>query len=123
MSIDYGQLAAHVAGALGALKGYGHENTAAAKSLQYVMDELMKAYLEAAREPVGEGWLPIDTAPKDGTHIMVAWNGQARFAKWSLIKKRWLIFLTQGYSSTNYYGYSTHWMPLPLPPTKASEDE
>lgn len=44
-----GGLAAHVASGLGALKGYGHGNTAAAYSLQYVMDELMKMY-NALRE-------------------------------------------------------------------------
>lgn len=44
MEIDCGKLAAHVASGLGALKGYGHADTAAAISLQYVLDELMKAY-------------------------------------------------------------------------------
>jgi hypothetical protein len=51
MEIDYGRLAAHVASGLGALKGYGHQDTAAVKSLQYVLDELMAAY-EAAKVPV-----------------------------------------------------------------------
>lgn len=44
MAIDFGALAAHVASALGALRGYDHRETAAAKSLEYVQDELMKLY-------------------------------------------------------------------------------
>lgn len=48
-SINFGALAAHVASGLGALKGYGHESTAAAKSLQHVMDELMKLYEQGRR--------------------------------------------------------------------------
>lgn len=44
-----GNMAAHIACALGAMKGYGHENTAAAKSLQFVLDELMAYYLAATQ--------------------------------------------------------------------------
>ena len=49
--IDYGQLAGHVSGALGSLKGYGHEDTAAAQSLQFVLGQLMKAYEAAKQQP------------------------------------------------------------------------
>lgn len=48
-SVDFGSLAAHVASGLGAIKGYGHGDTAAAKSLQYVMDELMTLYEQRRR--------------------------------------------------------------------------
>ncbi len=40
----YGCLAGHIASALGAVKGWGYENTATAKSIKYVLDELMGMY-------------------------------------------------------------------------------
>jgi len=48
-----GNLATHVASALGALKGYGHGDTAAAKSLEHVQDELMTMY-NASQLPAAE---------------------------------------------------------------------
>lgn len=45
-----GNLATHVASALGALRGYGHENTAAAKSLEHVQSELMAMYKAAKQQ-------------------------------------------------------------------------
>jgi hypothetical protein len=48
--VNYGQLASHVASSLGALRGYGYENTAAAHSLQHVLDELMNSYHAPKRE-------------------------------------------------------------------------
>lgn len=57
-----GALAAHVAVALGALKGYGHGDTAAAKSLQFVIDELMKAYNAHAQKPAGKVSLDLCAA-------------------------------------------------------------
>lgn len=45
---DYGNLLAHVASAIGMLKGHGHEKNAATQGLQYVLDELLKLY-EASR--------------------------------------------------------------------------
>jgi Protein of unknown function (DUF551) len=67
-------------------------------------------------------WQPIETAPKDGTHILLAnkagvsqggwqsdmdhgadWEGQIGMAGW---------WRTDGSDWQN-----THWMPLPPPPT------
>lgn len=47
-----GNMAAHLASALGALQGYGHADTAAAHSIKFVQDELMKMYERAAVKPV-----------------------------------------------------------------------
>lgn len=62
---------------------------------------------------------PIDTAPKDGTTILV-WN----YYGWSL--KYWVTHVNSQYSrwetcyQTEYDGSTepdpTHWLPLPGPP-------
>lgn len=64
------------------------------------------------------GWQPIETAPKDGTWIMVYWPtmgiGQYPF----------VVFWDEGWQPARYsdrdYGeaFPTHWMPLPAAPKK-----
>jgi len=68
-------------------------------------------YLEG-KEPKPYGWRTIDSAPKDGS-IILLWNGlwhsigefgyfgENRDAKWF---------------DGHYYIDATHWMPLPNPP-------
>ena len=63
-------------------------------------------------------WQPIETAPKDGTWIMVYWPtmgiGQYPF----------VVFWDEGWQPARYsdrdYGeaFPTHWMPLPAAPKK-----
>lgn len=54
-AVDFGSLAAHVASARGTMIGYGHGDTAAAHSLRYVQDELLKLYETAKEQPVSVG--------------------------------------------------------------------
>lgn len=61
------------------------------------------------------GWQPIETAPKDGTNVLLCCynNGKyvsihmACYAKGVDGNYRWY---------GEYDGYETHWMPLPAPP-------
>lgn len=73
-------------------------------------------------------WQPIETAPKDGTKVML-WDGDeisAGFWSTSLwvtfgnpnIKGGWVIY--EARSDTQEIR-ATHWMPLPQPPTPESE--
>ncbi len=63
-------------------------------------------------------WLPIETAPKDGTEILVAGTyvllptDEQQFVDMS----RWVNQRWDGFSSTYYR--VTHWMPKPDPPPR-----
>ena len=87
------------------------------------LDELIM-HLETAEKAIHElaalvpEWKPIETAPKDGTHILisnpewfsghVAWWRKTENAKnW---KRGW--FVDFGYD----YNNASHWMPLPALP-------
>lgn len=54
-------------------------------------------------------WQPIETAPKDGTPVLVATAFWVRDAYWSHAFEGW-------YSNHSAVPPPTHWMPLPPPP-------
>lgn len=65
-------------------------------------------------------WQPLDTAPKDGTKILLGrfvprdkYNGRIRVDWWHDGKKN--DFIGFGEFNTRYWP-ATHWMPLPDPP-------
>ena len=53
------------------------------------------------------GWMPIDTAPRDGTEILVARGRQAGVAFWR--HDRWNL------GGVMYFDKPTHWQPISLP--------
>lgn len=69
-------------------------------------------------------WQPIETAPKDGSYVLVyppTWSGVASCAKWS--NDEYAKKPMPYWSRTDAIGVSdsrrnppTHWMPLPAPP-------
>jgi hypothetical protein len=70
------------------------------------------------------GWQPIETAPKDGTHILAYWP-EIYWAKNVAQCETWFgpRFLGPDccWQSASAYEYGdavkpTHWMPLPEPP-------
>lgn len=67
--------------------------------------ELTRLYALAAAPAVT--WRPIETAPKDGTELLIfdPVDGPAR-AHWS----------THNWYAGTYVAAPTHWMPLPAPP-------
>lgn len=86
------------------------------------------AELEAKVEQSSQsGWQPINTAPRDGTHILVSVHGASVWQMFwgvpvslqlggnvSEADKRWV-------TSVGCYvinGITTHWMPIPKPPEK-----
>jgi hypothetical protein len=70
-------------------------------------------------------WQPIETAPKDGTAILI-WPANASFygdeatsyvVRWHDWKEAWIEASGEEYAAF----YPTHWMPLPAPPKKGDE--
>lgn len=67
-------------------------------------------------------WQPIETAPKDGTAILLwpCWSDEIVYAgKWydGKVKNAWV---TQ-WGNQALPGKITHWMPLPEPPQAKEE--
>lgn len=90
--------------------------------LGYTADQ-MHAYARAAL--AAPQWQPIETAPKDGTCVMVwppTWNDVASCAKWDrdeYVKRPrpyWRRIDDLGRASTSRDKPPTHWQPLPQPP-------
>jgi len=58
-------------------------------------------------------WQPIETAPKDGTMILVCWAGSGMHP----IVSRWLLrSMAWTHPFNKPVNPPTHWMPLPEPP-------
>ena len=75
-------------------------------------EERQRIYnLGRASIPCTNGWRPIETAPKDGRHILVYSNDRIISAYWSFSAEDWADVL---------YGdimqLPPHWQPLPKPP-------
>lgn len=76
-------------------------------------------------------WRPIETAPKDGTTILVyrfyapfGWHVMG-YARWSEIGDRISGWLSYGFSDPPGnlgLGAPTHWHPLPSPPQSPLKD-
>ena len=79
----------------------------AVASKQAAMHDQAERERDEAREPK---WQPIETAPKDGTKIIVFESGQIMQVAWGgVFGDTW-----QGFSF--FVEYPTHWQPLPTPP-------
>lgn len=79
-------------------------------------------------------WQPIETAPKDGTEMLIAVNGSVDIGNWQEEKPDSTesgVVVDPGLPA-GWYGYlglcpwdkpqPTHWMPLPAPPKATEED-
>jgi hypothetical protein len=73
-------------------------------------------------------WQPIDTAPKDGTCVLLygIWSGEVHGSvdEYSILQASfslndWLVEGGEYYCA--YVINPTHWMPLPAPPKKGDE--
>lgn len=75
-------------------------------------------------------WQPIETAPRDGTYILLGWSvnptKDGEFPKMSVGKSidrdsGW--WLTAGWASSTVQMAPTHWMPLPPPPSEGTPND
>ena len=68
-----------------------------------------------------EGWQPIETAPKDGTHILAYCDRMKEVGEvmWSTSFGRWgATWVIAGFNQP-WASRPTHWRPLPAPPQPA----
>jgi hypothetical protein len=67
-------------------------------------------------------WQPIETAPKDGSNIILANSGRVAFGKYldnSKTRWPWEGWITpDGPWGGRATKPATHWMPLPPPPSE-----
>lgn len=83
--------------------------------------------IAAAQEGQEAGWLPIDTAPKDGTRILIWFvHPNAEYSAdpvgegWAgPHEARWLDHNGGGWTWYGLAGKATFWQPMPAPPASA----
>jgi len=73
---------------------------------------------QAAQPAQMPGWLPIESAPKDGTEVLLGGKcGSVTCAIYSQREQRW-------YGDTDCpCEWATHWMPLPAAPSTKEKAE
>ena len=62
-------------------------------------------------------WQPIETAPKDGTRILVTTKNAIHSACFDKIDNTWRVLPKKLTSIVPVPGVVTHWQPLPAPPS------
>ena len=85
-----------------------------------IADEVIAALSVA---PTTQPWLPIETAPKDGT-VIDLWNNGDRYADAKWLRGEWCYLGLDGFDVMNWVplgGRTTHWMPLPATPSEGGE--
>lgn len=66
-------------------------------------------------------WQDIETAPKDGTNVILAVAGCEESAEAHWNGEHWVgcsseVEYTDPYDNVGVFEHPTHWMPLPKPP-------
>jgi len=81
------------------------------------------AELEAENKRLRDAvqWQPIETAPKDGTRVLIFVDGYVKIAR--SLGVVWSVFHCDDefYNEEYHLNYPTHWQPLPEPPVYAQE--
>ncbi len=98
--------------------------------IQHEAADRLEYLSQALREAEAERWQSIDTAPKDGTHILVWFiHANARYSKdpvaegWACAHEaHWIDHNGGGWTWYGLCGVATYWQPLPKPPSTNKED-
>lgn len=67
-----------------------------------------------------QGWMPIETAPRDGTEIDLH-DGQYRVTDCRWYQYGWAARGDRGWEALEGILEPTHWRPLPPPPIKENK--
>ncbi|MDR3547041.1 MAG: DUF551 domain-containing protein [Candidatus Pacebacteria bacterium] len=91
-----------------------------------VIDALRAAYAidfpSAPKAPSAEGWRPIESAPKDGTEVLVARvNSNGHEIIKAYFDGQFPNYPWFDGSELREHNWPTHWMPLPDPPMKGEK--
>jgi hypothetical protein len=81
------------------------------------VDKLTRALSGEKAGPVGDGWQPIETAPKDGTRVLT----YAPKRTWATQHIAINHFKQGVWQHCNSECPPTHWQPLPASPTPGKE--
>jgi hypothetical protein len=90
------------------------------------INAMLKIALAANNLVIEQDWMPIDTAPKDGSDIFIKERGgRVQIARWvnpSMWEPDWYVQLTQLLGPDSYPTLNvTHWKPITAP--KGDSDE
>jgi hypothetical protein len=61
-------------------------------------------------------WQPIETAPKDGTEVLVTYSKQGFVMQLVRFNRTFNYWESKGEVELGLENNATHWMPLPTPP-------
>ena len=101
--------------------------TCSPRHIQSVIEDLIEEIRRLQIVEEASRWRPIETAPKDGTHILLYYPErdcciggsyvEITDGDWETGYKRWMEWQVDDELYVGDEGYSpTHWMPLPTPP-------
>lgn len=90
-----------------------------------VIANFRAAYARPQSAAVRDGWQPIETAPKDGSRILISHKYGLKIAWWGAAAyNRKTKSYNSGWTDGGNYGFvATHWMPLPAAPALHSTQE
>lgn len=74
----------------------------------------------------GQQWLPIESAPKDGTHILAWWEGAVHTIWWldnTHTRTPWAGWKVPSLQVMPVGSKPSHWMPLPAAPAQSGGGE
>jgi hypothetical protein len=72
---------------------------------------------QCAHPPGAAGWQPIETAPKDGSYVLVGWKGSPAVNRLHFRNGDWRD------AGSNIFRTPTDWIPLPAPPSRDTQEE
>lgn len=95
-----------------------HNNNPATAEMRQALADI--DYLLSLLSPTGDKWLPIETAPKDGTDVLLS-NGKGVWTDfWDSEIGLWMYCDQWERTNADFDAAPTHWQPLPAPPLPTS---
>lgn len=88
-------------------------------------DDAIRPIVQDAPSAIA-GWLPIESAPKDGNNYLFYRKGLVNTARWlggTWGGSGWSYELAENIANGFTENLPTHWMPLPAAPTQSMKDE